>query len=150
MDIARGRTLTISKISKSSSLDLLWEIRTMNTVWSDNIQNIGVLYTSRTLRFADNFKNKYTDFFNIDRKKRIREIGCGPGALCESISRWYPKARITGIDRDSGFINFAKSNSPHINYLEADATALPFEENSFDVTISNTVAEHIEPSAFFG
>ena len=122
----------------------------MNTVWSDNIQNIGVLYTSRTLRFADSFKNKYTDFFDIDKKKRILEIGCGPGALCESLSRWYPHSEITGIDRDSAFIDFAKKNSPRINYLEADATALPFEDNSFDVTVSNTVAEHIEPSAFFG
>ena len=27
---------------------------------------------------------------------------------------------------------------------------LPFADNSFDVTISNTVQEHVEPSAFWG
>lgn len=27
---------------------------------------------------------------------------------------------------------------------------IPFENESFDVTISNTVAEHIEPSRFYG
>lgn len=34
--------------------------------------------------------------------------------------------------------------------MEADAAALPFADNSIDVTISNTVQEHIEPSKFFG
>jgi len=34
--------------------------------------------------------------------------------------------------------------------LEGDATALPFDDDTFDVTISNTVSEHIEPSAFYG
>lgn len=122
----------------------------MNTVWSDYIQNIGVLYTSRSLRFSDTFKDKYTDVFSLSGKERILEIGCGPGALCESLHRWYPCTRITGLDRDSNFIDFARKNSPDIEYILGDATALPFDDGSFDVTISNTVAEHIEPSAFFG
>lgn len=43
-----------------------------------------------------------------------------------------------------------KSLAPQIEFAEGDATQLPYESNSFDVTISNTVAEHIEPSAFYG
>ena len=33
---------------------------------------------------------------------------------------------------------------------KGDATALPFEDGAFDVTISNTVCEHIEPAKFYG
>ncbi len=33
--------------------------------------------------------------------------------------------------------------------MEGDATALPFESDTFDVTISNTVCEHIEPTMFY-
>ncbi len=122
----------------------------MNTIWSTYIQSIGTLYDSRALRFADMFKSKYTDVFGINGKSRILEIGCGPGALAQSLARWYPSARVVGIDRDSNFIDFAKSIAPQIEFAEGDATQLPYESNSFDVTISNTVAEHIEPARFYG
>lgn len=122
----------------------------MNTIWSDYVQNIGTLYFSRTLRFSDEYKEKYMGAFRMEDKKRILEIGCGPGALTQSLARWYPSAEIIGIDRDTAFIQFAGQQAPHIKFMEADAAALPFEDDSFDVVISNTVQEHIEPSKFFG
>lgn len=121
----------------------------MNTIWSTYIQGLGTLYSSRRLRFSDLFKKQYMNVFNIDNKDNLLEIGCGPGALAESLSRWYPDMKISGIDRDSKFIEFAKKNNPDIDFSEGDATNLNFESNSFDVTISNTVAEHIEPSKFY-
>ena len=122
----------------------------MNTIWSTYIQNIGTLYESRRLRFSDIFKDKYKEVFALDGRQKMLEIGCGPGALAESLARWYPISQVTGMDRDSNFIEFAKKNAPHIQFLEGDATALPFKNDSFDVTISNTVAEHIETSKFYG
>lgn len=122
----------------------------MNTIWSTYIQGLGTLYNSRCLRFSDLFKNQYMNVFNINGKDNLLEIGCGPGVLAESLSRWYPDMKISGIDRDSTFIEFAKKNNQNIDFSEGDATNLYFESNSFDVTISNTVAEHIEPSKFYG
>lgn len=122
----------------------------MNTKWSTYVQKEETLYQSRALRFSDRFREKYTSAFDIDEKESILEIGCGPGALSEALARWYPTAKITGIDRDSNFINFAKKKAPHIHFQEEDATNLSFEDESFDVTISNTVAEHIAPEKFYG
>lgn len=122
----------------------------MNTIWSDYVQNIETLYCSRALRFSDRYRETYKSAFKIDGRAKILEIGCGPGALSESLARWYPSAEIVGIDRDSSFIEFASRRAPSVRFLEADATALPFEEESFDVVLSNTVQEHVEPSQFFG
>ena len=122
----------------------------MNTIWSTYVQNIGTLYDSRSLRFSDFFQSKYKEIFEIEDKKKILEIGCGPGAFAESLSRWYRNAEIFGMDRDSNFITFASKKAPQVHFSEGDATELPFEEESFDVTISNTVVEHIEPSKFYG
>lgn len=122
----------------------------MNTIWSDYVQNIGTLYLSRMLRFSNEYKDAYMDAFDIAGRKRILEIGCGPGALTQALARWYPDAEVMGTDRDTAFIQFAAEQAPGIKFIEADAAALPFEDNSFDVVISNTVQEHIEPSIFFG
>lgn len=121
----------------------------MNKIWSTYVQSIGTLYESRSLRFSDLFQSKYMDVFRIDGKSKILEIGCGPGALAQSLLRWYPNAQIEGIDRDTNFIEFARKSAQHINFVEGDATELPYEDKSFDVTISNTVAEHIEPAKFY-
>ena len=123
----------------------------MNSIWSDHVQGIMTLYLSRKLRFDDVFFTQYDPLFGLDHNKemKILEIGCGPGALAEALHRWYPRAQITAIDRDSNFIAFAQKNMKDINFVEGDATHLPFEDESFDVTISNTVQEHIDPNVFW-
>ena len=124
----------------------------MNTIWSDHVQGIMTLYLSRKLRFDDLFFEQYDKLFrlNHDEKLKILEIGCGPGALAEALHRWYPNAEITGIDRDTNFIEFARKSVSGVTFLEGDVTGLPFADGTFDVTISNTVQEHVEPTAFWG
>ena len=124
----------------------------MNTIWSNYVQGTRTLYYSRKLRFNDLFSEQYKSLFDLDKEKalKILEIGCGPGALAGALHRWYPLAEITAIDRDSEFIRFAREHESDVKFIEGNATALPFEDNTFDVTISNTVAEHIEPSKFYG
>ena len=124
----------------------------MNVIWSKYVQGTKTLYYSRKLRFDDMFAGKYKTLFDLDenRNLKILEIGCGPGALAGALHRWYPNAEIIAVDRDSEFVCFAKAHEREIKFLEGDATGLPFEDNTFDVTISNTVSEHIEPSLFYG
>lgn len=124
----------------------------MNEIWSKYVQGTGTLYTTRKLRFDDRFAEQYKTLFDLDAGKRLKilEIGCGPGALAGALHRWYPNAEVTGVDRDSEFIRFARAHESGIDFLEGDATSLSFADNTFDVTISNTVSEHIEPSRFYG
>ena len=123
----------------------------MDTVWSQYIQGCMTLYASRRLRFHDRFRDRYLPLFDLPEGPLcILEIGCGPGALAEALHRWYPKAEIIGLDRDREFVRFAREHVPGVEFREGDATDLPFPDGSFDVTISNTVQEHVEPSAFFG
>lgn len=124
----------------------------MNVIWSKYVQGTNTLYYSRKLRFNDLFAEQYRGLFGLNEKHslKILEIGCGPGALAGALHRWYPYAEIIAVDRDSEFINFGSENEPGVTFMEGDATSLPFSDNTFDVTISNTVSEHIEPSKFYG
>jgi SAM-dependent methyltransferase len=123
----------------------------MNTLWSSAVQGVDTLYLSRELRFHDMFFPRYEPLFRLDRTRplRILELGCGPGALAGALLRWYPHAEVVGADRDSAFIEFARKAVPGARFLEADIAELPFGEESFDVTISNTVAEHVPPEVFY-
>ncbi len=114
----------------------------MNDIWSRKVQGTKTLYYSRKLRFDDMFSEQYKTLFGLDEKMNIKvlEIGCGPGALAGALHRWYPDAEITAVDRDSEFIRFAKEHESGITFMEGDATSLPFEDNSFDAVISNTVS----------
>lgn len=124
----------------------------MNNIWSEQVQGINTLYLSRKIRFDDCFAEQYRKVFKLDENANLKilEIGCGPGALAEALHRWYPNTQIVGSDRDTNFIEFAKKNVSGVKFVEGDITKLPFEDASFDVVISNTVQEHIEPNAFWG
>ena len=110
------------------------------------------LYLSRKLRFDDAFFDQYKKAFCLDANTdlRILEIGCGPGALAEAMHRWYPRAQISAIDRDSRFIAFARENIAGIDFIEGDIAQIPFADQTFDAVISNTVQEHVEPTVFWG
>jgi trans-aconitate methyltransferase len=41
-------------------------------------------------------------------KNNLLEIGCGPGTLSHVLHKWYPNLYITGVDRDTNFIKYAK------------------------------------------
>ena len=97
----------------------------MNTVWSSYIQSIHTLYDTRRLRFSDRYWPQYQPLFGLEGRSRLLEIGCGPGALAESLTQWYPDADVTGIDRDSAFVAFAQNAVPQARFLEGDAVALP-------------------------
>ncbi|MCL2287498.1 MAG: class I SAM-dependent methyltransferase [Firmicutes bacterium] len=122
----------------------------MNTIWSTYLQKPETLYQTRELRFDDRFKRNYITAFNICHAQNILEIGAGPGALTQALKRWYPGTYIVGSDRDSAFVEFAKARAPDIDFVEADISSLPFNNNSFDATISHSVQEHVEDSKFFG
>ena len=74
----------------------------------------------------------------VDRD--VLEVGCGTGMILKEIQ---PIARrAIGIDISSGMLSQAESRG--LEVLEASATALPFEDSSFDVVYSFKVLAHVE------
>ena len=73
------------------------------------------------------------------------EVGCGNGEVTRYIARTY-RGKVTGVDVDPEQVKIAKENDddiPNLEFLEADNTDLPFENDSFDVILSFGVLHHI-------
>ena len=90
------------------------------------------------------------------KPKTIVDIGSGTGTITSKLQKFYPKAKITGIDLAHGMNCYSSragqfglfANKP--KYLTANTNALPFKDNSFDLLFSNlTLTWCLPPSATF-
>jgi demethylmenaquinone methyltransferase/2-methoxy-6-polyprenyl-1,4-benzoquinol methylase len=66
---------------------------------------------------------------------RILDIAAGTGTSSAAIVR--AGARVTALDFSAGMVAVGRQRHPDIEFVEGDATALPFDDASFDaVTVS--------------
>jgi len=83
----------------------------------------------------------------------VLEVGCGAGIFCNRIKTYLPKCQVTGLDFDTGHIEYAKTKSAELGldctFVNGDATNLPFGNEIFDLCYSHTVVEHIPTEPFF-
>jgi arsenite methyltransferase len=83
--------------------------------------------------------------------ERILDIGCGPGLLVAEMAKAVgPAGHVTGIDIADAMIALSAqrfTDSPLVDrmtFLKADATALPFADETFDAAVSVQVYEYVE------
>ncbi len=124
----------------------------MDSYWSTYVQESKELYSSRALRFHDGNKELWLKALQIKDGMKVLEVGCGGGVFCHKIKEYLPKTDITGLDFDTGHIEYAKVKSAELNlncnFVNCDATDLPFEDDIFDICFSHTVINFCEPKPF--
>ncbi|MBW7470571.1 malonyl-ACP O-methyltransferase BioC [Marinobacter sp. M216] len=79
---------------------------------------------------------------NSLRPLRVLDLGCGTGWFARRLSQMWPSARVTGVDLSPAMIRRASEQSDaDIDWLVADAEALPLPDCSFDVVFSNLMIQ---------
>jgi SAM-dependent methyltransferase len=76
---------------------------------------------------------------------RILDAGCGGGGYCNFIHQ--QGLDVTGVDLHDTFLSLARQNYPHISFITANLTDLPFEDKSFDTVFCFDVLEHVDDVA---
>ena len=88
-----------------------------------------------------------TKAVNPQAGERILDIAAGTGTSSAALA--HSGAHVVAADFSAGMIEVGKSrhaHNPNIEFVQADATALPFTDNEFDaVTISFGLRNVVEP-----
>jgi ubiquinone/menaquinone biosynthesis C-methylase UbiE len=75
--------------------------------------------------------------------KNILDVGCGTGSQLRRLAG--KGIQCTGIDRSEGMLRVARKKSSGIDYIQADATALPFREHHFQAAIISLALHEKSP-----
>jgi ubiquinone/menaquinone biosynthesis C-methylase UbiE len=72
---------------------------------------------------------------------RILDAGCGPGPNFEWLR---PYGEVVGVDHSAEAIRLANARHPDTDAIQGDITALPFEDDAFDLALEFTVLALVE------
>jgi ubiquinone/menaquinone biosynthesis C-methylase UbiE len=107
----------------------------------------------RALPSVNRAKRSSISMLALRAGDRVLDLGCGPGDdLLEIAEVVGPRGRAIGVDSSSSLILEARRRAGDgrswIEFVHADALALPFEDSSFEACRSDRTIQHIpEPRA---
>lgn len=92
-------------------------------------------------------RRKFLRALNPQKGENVLDVGSGPGFLAAEIAEVTGSAgSVHGIDVSQPMVDLARDHCaqiPWVTFNHADATHLPFSDNSFDAAISTQVLEYV-------
>ena len=112
------------------------------------------LFALRKWRYASRIRNEIFDSISLRGDEKVLDVGCGSGLLLNGAAARLTSGKATGIDiwsPHSGGGNLkllwrnakAEGVADKIEFKEADARKMPFEDAAFDVILSSGALHHI-------
>lgn len=87
------------------------------------------------------FPVRVLDAAGVGTGDRVLDVGCGTGIVArEARARVGPGPRVAGIDPNAGMLAVARRTDATIEWTDGRAEALPFDDASFDRTLSQFAA----------
>jgi len=109
----------------------------------------GVSYEHYVGRWSRLVALEFLTWLAVPAGVRWLDVGCGTGALTETILETASPAAVEGIDPSAEFLRHARERSadPRARFQVGDAQDLPFEQASFDASVTGLVLNFVaDPS----
>jgi ubiquinone/menaquinone biosynthesis C-methylase UbiE len=77
---------------------------------------------------------------------RVLEVGCGTGVLTRRLAAWPGVGTVVGVDPAPSLLARSRDLAAelgNVEFEEADARALPFEDGTFEVVVFDSTLSHV-------
>jgi SAM-dependent methyltransferase len=112
---------------------------------SHDVWSSGDLYERYVGRWSRQVAREFVRWLAIPPSSQWLDVGCGTGALSQTILDLMNPKKVKGIDRSEDFVKTARSKLKHPNaeFGTGDAQALAVEAESYDVAVSGLVLNFV-------
>lgn len=87
-------------------------------------------------RWSREIASRFIGWLDAETQRTWLDIGCGTGALTQSIIAGTDPRAIIGLDPSLSFVQFARQQTDYAFFVVGDGTSLPLTANSFDAVVS--------------
>ena len=112
------------------------------------VHGYGTPEQERLVVQAEHWRNRLIrDGTDLEPGTRLLEVGCGVGAVLAVLGQEFPGVELFGVDVESKQLDFARRHLPRAGLeaalINADALALPFDDESFEHVWMMWFLEHL-------
>jgi ubiquinone/menaquinone biosynthesis C-methylase UbiE len=117
----------------------------MSTSRDKSVWASGEAYEPYVGRWSRLVAREFIDWLEITPNARWLDVGCGTGALAQTILRHANPSQINGIDPSEGFLALARQQTQdsRVRFDIGDACSLPADSAGYDVVVSALVLNFI-------
>lgn len=115
------------------------------TTKNEDRWSAGDAYEPYVGRWSRRVAAEFVDWLDVAKGARWLEVGCGTGALTETILHQAAPQQVVGVDPSGAFLDFARSSldDQRIELRSGDALALPIESGTFDIAVAGLVLNFV-------
>ncbi len=105
----------------------------------------GDKYEKYVGRWSRKVAREFIHWLALPEGREWLDVGCGTGALSQTILEIADAKRVKGIDRSEGFLKTAreKVKDPRVEFETGDAQSIPTDDATFDAAVSGLVLNFV-------
>jgi SAM-dependent methyltransferase len=100
-------------------------------------------------RWSRRLAPSFVKFASLPESARVLDVGSGTGALSEALLEMVAGSTVVGIEPSEDYVTYSRNQytDDRLEFYAGDALQIPFEDDSFDATLSLLILQELPDAA---